>query len=589
MYYPENVIDEVRQANPIADVIGTYVHLTRKGGNYFGLCPFHNEKTGSFSVSPSRGIYHCFGCGKGGNVITFVMEYENMTFPEAVESLAARGNVVLPKREETPEQKKEASRRERLFAMHKDAAVFYCHVLRSPEGKIGLDYLKKRGVSDEMIRSFGLGYGTQKPDALYRYLKSKGYRDDEIDDEAGLTSVMEKGCYDRFWNRVIFPIMDTGNRVIGFGGRVIGKAEPKYMNSKETRIFDKRRNLYGLNAAKRTKEKYMLVCEGYMDVIAMHQAGFTNAVASLGTAFTVQHGAILKRYVDEAILCYDTDGPGRKAALRAIPILKEAGLRVKVLDMTPHKDPDEFIRALGKEAFEERIKSAENGFLFQMRMMRSEYDFADPDDKTAFIHGAAAALAKIGDEAERTSYMEAVSKTFRLDYSILKSKTIEFGNRAERTQPAEETFVVPKKPPVARNQAKGPLEAEKIVLIALTEHPEYYPAVKAVISPEDFTKPVANRVASALFRALENGRTPSAAAILDGFVDDETYEEAASVFASAYEEILDETAEKEAVREALLRIRSASLDEKIRETADTGKLMELMAEKKKLAGLQVKL
>ena len=257
--------------------------------------------------------------------------------------------------------------------------------------------------------------------------------------------------------------------------------------------------------------------------------------------------------------------------------------------MTPHKDPDEFIRALGKEAFEERIKSAENGFLFQMRMMRSEYDFADPDDKTAFIHGAAAALAKIGDEAERTSYMEAVSKTFRLDYSILKSKTIEFGNRAERTQPAEETFVVPKKPPVARNQAKGPLEAEKIVLIALTEHPEYYPAVKAVISPEDFTKPVANRVASALFRALENGRTPSAAAILDGFVDDETYEEAASVFASAYEEILDETAEKEAVREALLRIRSASLDEKIRETADTGKLMELMAEKKKLAGLQVKL
>ena len=295
MFYSEEIIEEVRQRNPIVDVIGSYVHLTKKGGNYFGLCPFHNEKSPSFSVSASKQMYHCFGCGKGGNVLTFIMEYENYSFPEAMEMLAKRAGIDLPQQEYTPQMKAEADQRTMLLKMHKDAAIFYVSMLRSPQGKPGLDYLKKRELTDETIRSFGLGYAGPHPEALYRYLKSKGYTDSQMKD-SGLISIRERGEGDRFWNRVMYPIMDVNNRVIAFGGRVMGDGQPKYLNSPETKIFDKSRNLYGLNVARRTKEKYFLVCEGYMDVISMHQAGFTNAVASLGTAFTSQHGMITVSY-----------------------------------------------------------------------------------------------------------------------------------------------------------------------------------------------------------------------------------------------------------------------------------------------------
>ncbi|MBR6323135.1 MAG: DNA primase, partial [Lachnospiraceae bacterium] len=359
MYYSDEIIEEVRARNPIVDVIGSYVHLQKKGANYFGLCPFHSEKSPSFSVSPSKQMYHCFGCGVGGNVLTFIMDYENFSFQEAMQMLAERAGIELPKQETTAEMRREADERQILLKIHKDAATFYYRTLKTPQGKPGYDYLKRRGVSDDMIRTFGLGYAGTHPAMLYRYLKEQGYSDRQLKD-SGLVSIREKGTGDRFWNRVMFPIMDANNRVIAFGGRVMGDGEPKYLNSPETKIFDKSRNLYGLNIARRTREKYFLVCEGYMDVISMHQAGFTNAVASLGTAFTTQHGMIMKRYTDEVILCYDNDGAGRKAALRAIPILKEAGLRIKVLSLEPYKDPDEFIKNLGSDEFKKRIDAAVN-------------------------------------------------------------------------------------------------------------------------------------------------------------------------------------------------------------------------------------
>ena len=296
--YSDELIEEVRSRNDIVDVISQYVRLSKKGSTYFGLCPFHNEKTGSFSVSPNKQMYYCFGCHAGGNVFTFLMQYENYTFGEAMEALAERAGVDLPKQEYTAAQRQEADRRARLLEINKEAAKYFFVLLRGERGKRALDYFKKRALSDETIHKFGLGYSDQYSDDLYRYLRSKGY-DDEILKDSGLVTIDEvRGGHDKFWNRAMFPIMDVHNKVIGFGGRVMGDGEPKYLNSPETKIFDKSRNLYGLNFARATKKPQLLLCEGYMDVIALHQAGFDNAVASLGTALTSGHANLLKRYTN---------------------------------------------------------------------------------------------------------------------------------------------------------------------------------------------------------------------------------------------------------------------------------------------------
>lgn len=385
MYYSDEIIEEVRSRNDIVDVISQYVRLQKKGSSYFGLCPFHNEKSPSFSVSRDKQMYYCFGCGAGGNVFTFIMEYENYTFLEALRFLAERAGIELPEEEYSKEAKERADLRVTLLEMNKLAAKYFYAQLKSPGGKVGYEYLRKRQLSEETITAFGLGYSNKYSDDLYKYLKTKGYSD-ELIVKAGLANVDEKqGIYDKFWNRVMFPIMDANNRVIGFGGRVMGDGKPKYLNSPETLIFDKSRNLYGLHRARTSRKSYFLICEGYMDVISLHQAGFTNAVASLGTALTSGHASLIKRYVNEVYLTYDSDEAGTKAALRAVPILKEAGITAKVIRMEPYKDPDEFIKNLGAEAFEERIAKARNGFMFRLEMLEKDYDMNSPEGKTDFL------------------------------------------------------------------------------------------------------------------------------------------------------------------------------------------------------------
>ena len=363
MYYSDDLIEEIRSRNDIIDVISGYVKLKRQGATYFGLCPFHNEKSPSFSVTPGKQMYYCFGCGEGGNVYSFIMKYENYTFLEAVKMLADRAGIQLPETEYTEEEKRKADLKAALLGINKQAALYFHHLLKSEKGKTGLDYFSFRGLDHETIVRFGLGYSNKTSDDLYRYFKQQNYSD-ELLKETGLFAFSEKGTYDKFWNRVMFPILDINNRVIGFGGRVMGEGEPKYLNSPETKIFEKSRNLYGMNFARISRKPYILICEGYMDVIALHRAGFTNAVAALGTAFTQQHAMLIKRYVKEAVLTFDSDGAGQKAALRAIPILKSVGIAVKVLDMKPYKDPDEFIRNLGAEEYQKRIDNAENSFFF---------------------------------------------------------------------------------------------------------------------------------------------------------------------------------------------------------------------------------
>ena len=383
MYYSEDLIEEVRSRNDIVDVISGYVRLQRRGSSYFGLCPFHNEKSPSFSVSPGKQMYYCFGCGAGGNVFTFLMEYENYTFPEAVKTLADRCGVELPEVEYSEEARRQADLKSRLLEIQKKAARYYFYELRQPKGRAAYEYLKGRALSDETIKRFGLGYSGQQSREMYQYLKHEGYPD-ELLKESGLFGMDERsGFYDKFWNRVMFPIMDVNSRVIGFGGRVMGDAKPKYLNSPETRIFDKSRNLYGLNFARSARKPNLIICEGYMDVISMHQAGFNQAVASLGTALTVQQSLLMKRYTNEVLVTYDSDEAGTKAALRAIPSLREAGLSVRVINMKPYKDPDEFIKALGTEAFQKRIDEAQSSFLFEVEVLERGDNLKEPAAKTA--------------------------------------------------------------------------------------------------------------------------------------------------------------------------------------------------------------
>lgn len=526
MYYPDELIEEVRMKNDIVDVISGYVRLQKKGANYFGLCPFHNEKSPSFSVSPGKQMYYCFGCGAGGNVYTFIQEYENYTFPEAVKMLADRAGVNLPEIEYSEEAKKAESKRSRLLEINKEAAKYFYFQLRARQGETGYRYLRDRQLSDETIKKFGLGFANKTSNDLVQYLRSKGYSP-ELIHEAGLCNVDEKhGMYDKFWNRVIFPIEDINHRVIGFGGRVMGDGTPKYLNSPETPIFDKSRNLYGLNFARTSRKGNIILCEGYMDVISMHQAGFDQAVASLGTAFTLGQASLLKRYTKEVLLSYDSDGAGVKAALRAIGILKEAGLTGKIISLEPYKDPDEFMKNLGKEAFQERIDHAENSFLFEIRMLEKEYNLSDPEDKTRFHREIARKLCDFSEEVERENYIEAVAEKYHIGFENLRKLVGSIAAQTGFAKPVERPKSgIHKKTTPEENSKK----TQRLLLTWLVEEPQLYKRIERFIGPEDFTEELYVRVAERLFAGLEKGEL-NAASIISLFPDEEEQREVASLF-----------------------------------------------------------
>ena len=521
MYYPEELVEEVRQKNDIVDVISGYVRIKKKGSNYVGLCPFHNEKTGSFMVSRNKQIYKCFGCGAGGNVFTFVMEYENYTFVEAMKQLAERAGVKLPEAEYDENAKRQMSRRAKMLELNKDAANYFYYQLRAPQGETGMRYFQGRELSEETMKKFGLGFANVKSNDLTLYLKSKVYTDAQIRD-AGLATYHEKyGMSDKFWNRVMFPIQDINHRVIGFGGRVIGEGEPKYLNSPETEVFDKSRNLYGLNFARTSRKNHMIICEGYMDVIAMHQAGFTEAVASLGTAFTSGQASLLRRYTENVILAYDSDGAGTKAALRAIGILRDAGLTGKILHLEPYKDPDEFMKHMGKEAFEERIAGAEDSFSFELRMLERDYDMKIPESKMKFRKAVVEKLYQVADQFEDVKpFIEMACDKYHFGYDEMCKSVAAFANKQEMNA----GLIKKREPEIAIRQEKKDeplLKNQKILLTWLVDEPQLYGKIKKYISPEDFAEGVHQKAASKLFEALEAGQSVSPSAIMTTLQADE--------------------------------------------------------------------
>ena len=584
-YYSDELIEEVRSRNDIVDVISGYVRLTKKGSTYFGLCPFHNEKTGSFSVSPNKQMYYCFGCGAGGNVFTFLMQYENFSFPEAMEALAERAGIELPKQEMSAQAKKEADKRQILLEINKAAGKYYYMLLRSEHGKQAYEYFKKRELSDATMQKFGLGYSDKYSDDLYRYLRKLGY-DDAILKESGLVSIDEvRGGHDKFWNRAMFPIMDVHNKVIGFGGRVMGDGEPKYLNSPETKIFDKSRNLYALNFARQTKKPQMLLCEGYMDVIALHQAGFDNAVASLGTAFTSGHASLLKRYTKEVYLTFDSDGAGIKAALRAILILKEVGLTAKVINMKPYKDPDEFIKALGAEEYQKRIDAAENSFMFEIRILEQKYDMKDPEGKTAFQTEVAKKLLDFTTELERNNYMEAVADKYHMSFEALRNLVNQLGTQGglvkERT-PLKSGLNEKK-----HKKEDGMKQSQKLLLTWLIEYDNLYDKIKDIITPEDFTEDIFRKVAELLYEQKKSG-TVNPAQIISLFAEEEEQREVAELFHARIHEV-DSAAERDkALKETILRVKDNSISCRSAhlEPTDIQGLQQIVADKRTLQNME---
>ena len=590
MIYGEEIIEEVRSRNDIVDLISTYVPLKKKGSSYFGLCPFHNEKSPSFSVSRDKQMYYCFGCGAGGNVFTFLMEYENFSFPEALKYLAERAGMELPEEELNEEAKRAMDEKARLREMNKLSANYFYYLLHSKRGQKGLAYLKDRGITDATIKHFGLGYADIYNDDLYRFLKSKGYSDEDLKDSALVTIDERRGGSDKFWNRVMFPIMDVNNRVIGFGGRVMGDGSPKYLNSKETKLFDKSRNLYGLNAARISRKSNMIICEGYMDVISLHQAGFTQAVASLGTALTPGQAALMKRYTDNVLITYDSDAAGVKAALRAIPILKEAGLTTKVINMQPYKDPDEFIKALGAEAFQERIDKAENSFMYEIGVLEKEYDRTDPAESTKFEREAAAKLVTFREKLERENYMRAVCDRFHIELQGMRELVASLGSKEGILRrndypaaPGQQRAAAPKK-----KKEDGVRQAEKILLTWMIEDAGIFEKVKEYISPQDFVNPLFKDVADKLYAQYESGSL-NPAAIISTYDAEETHSEVAAMFSMELDNRLNHNEREKALNDTVLKVKNNSIQYQIDQAADPAQIQQLYTMKNKLSAIHITL
>lgn len=587
MLYPQEIIDQVIDSNNIVDVISQYVKLTKRGSTYFGLCPFHSEKTPSFSVTDngSKKMFYCFGCHTGGSVITFLMKYENYSYTEAIRDLAQRAGIELPKPDYSQKEAERYRKREQIMEVYKHAAVFYVHLLRSPKGSHALQYLKDRQLSDETIRRFGLGYASSNS-SLYQYLRSKGYTD-EVLKATELFSMKEKGVYDYFWNRVMFPIMDSRSRVIAFGGRVMGDGEPKYLNSRETAVFEKRKTLFGIHIAAKHKGDEWILCEGYMDVISLHQAGFSNAVASLGTALTGEHAAALKRYTSRVVLSYDSDSAGRHAASRAIPILRGAGLKVKVINLLPYKDPDELIKAEGTQAYAQRLREARNSLLFEIDMIREKYDLEDPDGRTGFYQETARRLSYLDDEIERDNYLQTVCREYNIDYRMLKDRTVRLALNREPDNPYEVVMNQEPEPrrPANREEQKGLVESMRVLLSWLADHPSMFPAVENVLSREDFCIEPYDAVASLLFDQIRRGQV-NIAGIIGSFASEEEQELVAGMFSSG----LDQEEEKvrlQLLNDCVIRIRSHAIEKKMAETEDISLVLKLRKEKEETAGMRV--
>lgn len=522
MAFSESFLTELTERNDIVDVVSGYVRLGKKSGsNMFGLCPFHSEKTPSFSVSPDKQIYHCFGCGKGGGVINFIMEIENLSFPEAVEFLAKRAGMPIPEEENDRESRK----RSRMLSLNRDAARFFYAQLSTPQGGAARDYMAKRRIGPATAKNFGIGFAPDTWDSLEKAMREKGYTDFELFD-AGLVRKGNKGgYYDTFRNRLMFPVIDVRGNVIGFSGRILGDGEPKYMNSPETLVFNKSRNLFALNLAKKSKSGYIILSEGNIDVVSLHQAGFDSAVASLGTSLTPEQARLLSRYTNQVIIAYDNDGAGIKAAQRAIGILEKLDLKVKVLRMSGAKDPDEFIKLKGADAFRNLLESSENQIDYRLRSVTDKYDLSVDEQKVEFLKEASDLVARLPGSVERQVYAMRVASMSGVSADVVtkeverrRKKLVNQASRSEERQQSRPERQLQPEEKALRYEDPSSAAAEEGVIRLLYLDPALVRNAE-LPAPEEFSSPVLGHIYSVLRDKIDRGETPSAATLggaLDG-------------------------------------------------------------------------
>lgn len=587
-FYSDDIKEEIRNRVDIVDVVGECVSLKRTGSNYTGLCPFHSEKTPSFSVAPAKHMFYCFGCHEGGDVFAFVQKYYNYSFSEAMEFLAEKAGMKLEASEPTGDQRKRREHKERLIEINTEAARFFHERMKTtPEGEKAYEYFTGRGLSKNTIIRFGLGYSPKGYNELVRYLKEKGFSD-ELIAESGLAVHYEKGgMKDKFTDRAMFPIFDMRGHVIGFGGRIMGEGEPKYLNSPDTEIFIKRDNLYAYNIARNSRTKRLILCEGYMDVITLHQAGFDYAVASLGTALTDGHVSLIKRLGCDVYVCYDSDRAGTNAAVKAIGLLGKAGLRTRVIHMDPAKDPDEYIKTFGADSFEERITGAENSFLFLMDMKSREYNMEDPTERTGFYNYLASEIYRVGGRLGWKSYVDAVCKKFGIEKDDLTAAISEraragpisdtAGADTDFTEAGFEDFsALPEEK--ARDRAssgrrlireknkESGRKPQKKLLSWLAEEPDIYKYVSEVIAPTDFSGELYREIAKELFSQIENDSI-NIPKIVDG-LPSEKRREAEECFSTVLEDTY-RTDKGRALTELLVKIKELHI-KALEEESDPG-------------------
>lgn len=506
MAIPESFLQELIERNDIVDVVSGYVRLTKRtGSNQFGLCPFHSEKTPSFSVSADRQIYHCFGCGKGGGVINFIMEIENLNFPEAVDFLAKRVGMTVPEQEND----RESQKRRRMLDLNRDAARFFHSCLSKPEGEAARQYMQRRRLSPAIAKRFGLGCAPDSWDGLLREMRSLGYSEKELFDAGLVRAGKNGGFYDTFRNRLMFPVIDVRGDVIGFSGRILGDGEPKYMNSPETLVFNKSRNLFALNLAKKSKSGYIILAEGNIDVVMMHQAGFDSAVASLGTSLTPEQARLISRYTSEVVIAYDSDGAGQKASQRAIGLLEKLDVKVKVLSMSGAKDPDEYIKAKGADAFRNLIEKSENHIDFRLQAVTSKYDLSVDEQKVAFLKEASELVAHLSGTVERQVYARRVASMAEVSPDVVTQeverrrkyalRSAQKGAARELEHPVKQ--FQPKDKELQYDNPESAAAEEGVIRLLLMDQGMF--RGKELPQPEDFSSPALASIYSVLKGKLE--------------------------------------------------------------------------------------
>lgn len=533
MAFPESFLQELKMRNDITEIVSSYVSLKRRGRNMVGLCPFHGEKTPSFNVYTENGSFYCFGCGVGGDVISFEMKIENLDYVDAVKALAQRAGMEMP---ENSYDDSLSKLRSRVFEANREAARFYFSTLYSKSGAGGLEYFYSRGLSDRTIRHFGLGFADDNWTSLCSHLRSKGFKDNEL--VAANLAVQRRngnGIYDRFTNRVMFPIIDLRGNVIAFGGRIMTDEKPKYLNTSDTPVFKKSANLFSLNNAKNSGSRTLILCEGYMDVIAVNQAGFTNAVATLGTALTSEQAVLMKRYADEVIICYDADEAGQKATARAIPILRNAGLVIRVLSIPSGKDPDEFIRSKGKDgpvAFKALLEKSGNDIEYRLQKLKQVHNTETTDGKVAFLEAASKVIATISSPIERDVYTSKICAELNVDKNAFKQQLSRLTGRAKRDSKKQEarkiqTDLSRRNDKINTDHYKKPRSssAEEALVVYLVNNPDSASEISSKLKPEQFQNSLIRRYYEYILNRIIDGLDP-----LNNITADFSSDEASKLF-----------------------------------------------------------